>query len=210
MAGKHPLTRADRWAATGIFVGTCAVFGLGLGGLSYGMFHRGAHPLLAATIGGAAGGLVFGFGMTFVTIASWRAGGGRATAVAINRAVRAGALPADADPAVWLPVLVRRLEEARRWKLSNPLIFATVAVVGIGTAIAVRNAVYTAVMVGLVAVIIGTIIGSVATRRRREQSILALIEELEARRGLDDGARPVPGNRDEGEDGTDGRAARIR
>ncbi|MFK3669441.1 hypothetical protein ACI2IX_04650 [Leifsonia aquatica] len=210
MAGKHPLTRADRWVATGIFVGTCAVFGLGLGGLGYGMFHRGAHSLLAATIGGAAGGLVFGFGMTFAIIASWRADGGRSTAVAVIRAVRADALPADADPAAWLPVLARRLEEARRWKLFNPLLFATIALLGIGTALTVRDAVYTAVMVGLVAVIIGIIIGGVATRRRREQSILALIEELEARRGLDDGARSVPRNRDEGEDGTDGRAARTR
>ncbi|MFJ3393652.1 hypothetical protein [Leifsonia aquatica] len=68
----------------------------------------------------------------------------------------------------------------------STLLFATIALLGIGTALAVRDSVYTAVMVGLVAVIIGIVIGSVATRRRRERSILALIEELEARRGLDD------------------------
>jgi hypothetical protein len=180
MGRKRPLTGADRWVAAGVFVGAGTVFGLGFGASSYMNFEHNGTPILAATIVGITTGLLFGAGMTVFVVASWKTNGGRTLQIAINRAVKARALPVHADPETWLPVLARRLEETRRWRLANPILFSVVALLGIGSAVVARNPVYATFIVCLVVLVIGVVIFGVATRRCREQAIVDLIEKLEA------------------------------
>jgi amino acid transporter len=74
------------------------------------------------------GGLVFAGVFTGIIGYRRRRSGGAAAWASLNQGMRSGALPEDADPAVWIPELERRRRAVLRGRVVSPIFFGLFAV----------------------------------------------------------------------------------
>lgn len=72
------------------------------------------------------GGLMTGF-------VAWqrRRSGGVGTLLEINRALKAGSVPEDAEPSIWLPALQLRRRQNERARWLNPVVFGLFTLLGV-------------------------------------------------------------------------------
>lgn len=74
---------------------------------------------------------VFGGVMTAVSARQRRRSGGIENITKINRSLKTGIVPEDAEPAIWIPVLQRRLRQNRQARWMNPLVFGLFTLLGV-------------------------------------------------------------------------------
>lgn len=130
------------------------------------------------------GAAIFGGVMAFVIARQRRRSGGASISADVSDALKARRLPADADPAVWIPALEwRRAQFARsRWLL--PIVFGLFALMGV-LAFVLDPGSPLGWLVVAAFLIIGTV--SIVQARRALPRIDELLGQLRARAG----ARPA-------------------
>jgi len=73
------------------------------------------------------------FGGVMTALVAWqrRRSGGAGTLVQINKAIKTGIVPEDAEPAIWVPALETRRRQNERARWLNPAIFGLFTILGI-------------------------------------------------------------------------------
>ena len=109
------MRRFNRWLLTAPLYVHFAVSALTFGLITYGLDaalsdHR------DSWVEHLVGGLAYGALMTGMVAWRRRRDGGAARQRAFLAALKSGELPADADPAVWGPLLERKQRSIRRWE----------------------------------------------------------------------------------------------
>jgi hypothetical protein len=125
---------------------------------------------------------IFGGIMTFVVSRQRRRSGGASTFADISHAIKAGRVPLDADPAVWIPALEWRRGQFRRSLFLTPVFLGVIAVLGVVAFVLDPSS-----PVGLIAalVLVGLLVGVTIQARRTLPRIDDLLRQLRER----DGAR---------------------
>lgn len=131
-AQRFPLSRGERRLLVVLAILTVTTFGTGFGILGP-VFLGGLPPWIAVILGSLAGAL-FGLGTTWFVDFIWQWAGGFANGVAMQQAIRAQKLPADADPRLWSILLDRQEKDTRRTVLYVAF-FATAAVLYLAAAV---------------------------------------------------------------------------
>jgi membrane associated rhomboid family serine protease len=85
--------------------------------------------------GHAVGGVVYGALMTAYLARKRRADGGVEQQWSVGTALRTGTLPDGADAEHWRPLLARKREEFRRYRILYPVLFGSSAFLGVGFAL---------------------------------------------------------------------------
>lgn len=74
---------------------------------------------------------VFGGLMTAVSARQRRRSGGAENVTRINRALKTGVVPEDAEPSIWVSTLERRRRQNRQARWLNPLVFGLFTLLGV-------------------------------------------------------------------------------
>jgi hypothetical protein len=77
------------------------------------------------------GSVLFGGVMTALTAWQRRRNGGLHTLVRMNKAIKSGTVPEDAEPSLWVPALQRRRRQNEQVRWFSPIVFGLFTILGI-------------------------------------------------------------------------------
>lgn len=118
-----------------------------------------------------------------------RRAGGADEVSRIRRAVKTGAVPPDADPAIWTPELERVQRQYRRTRWFGPVVFVLATALGIWLALTDGPVWWL-----FVAVFVGFLVWGVVDTRRALRRLPPMLEDLRQRpQRSADGPTPTPG-----------------